>query len=140
MLVDDFSRVTAILRQLKCLGVRVSIDDFGTGYSSLSYLQSFPFDKIKIDRTFVSSLHANPNSAAIVRAIVGLGRGLDIPVIAEGVETQDQLSFLQAEGCMEAQGYLIGRPRSIIEAEALPPKRPKRPKRAVRSLALAGSP
>ncbi len=115
VLVDDLARAQSILRQLKCLGVRVSMDDFGTGYSSLSYLQSFPFDKIKIDRSFVSSLFSKPQSEAIVRAIIGLGRGLDLPVIAEGVETEEQLAFLTNEGCTEAQGYVIGRPRRICE-------------------------
>jgi diguanylate cyclase (GGDEF)-like protein/PAS domain S-box-containing protein len=113
VLVNNFSRVSAILRQLKSLGVRVAMDDFGTGYSSLSYLQSFPFDKIKIDRSFVSSLRDNASSQAIVRAIIGLGRGLKVPLIAEGVETQEQLEFLREAGCEEAQGYLIGAPRPI---------------------------
>jgi diguanylate cyclase (GGDEF)-like protein len=113
VLVNDFSRVTAILRQLKILGARVAIDDFGTGYSSLSYLQSFPFDKIKIDRSFVSNLQENSSSEAIVRAVIGLGRGLGMPLIAEGVETQAQLEFLRAAGCGEAQGYLIGAPKPI---------------------------
>ena len=113
VLVSDFSRVSAILRQLKSLGVRVAMDDFGTGYSSLAYLQSFPFDKIKIDRSFVSNLQANPNAQAIIRGIIGLARGLNIPLIAEGVETREQLEFLRAEGCAEAQGYLIGKPLPI---------------------------
>jgi diguanylate cyclase (GGDEF)-like protein/PAS domain S-box-containing protein len=119
VLVDDFSRVTAILRQLKQLGARVAIDDFGAGYSSLAYLQSFPFDKIKIDRSFVSNLMDNGNSRAIIRAIVGLGRGLDVPLIAEGVETREQLAFLRSEGCGEAQGYLLGAPRPIEAYAAL---------------------
>ena len=115
VLVDDFSRVTTILRQMKSLGVKIAMDDFGTGYSSLSYLQSFPFDKIKIDRSFVSSLHSNENSEAIIRAIIGLGRGLRVPLIAEGVETEEQLEFLRSAGCGEAQGYLIGRPLQIMD-------------------------
>jgi len=113
VLVNDFSRVSATLRQLKTLGVRVAMDDFGTGYSSLSYLQSFPFDKIKIDRSFVSSLQTNASSQAIIRAIIGLGRGLQVPLIAEGVENVGQLEFLRCAGCNEAQGYLIGAPRPI---------------------------
>ncbi len=113
VLIDDFSRVSAMLRQLKALGVRVAMDDFGTGYSSLSYLHSFPFDKIKIDASFVSSLHVNPSSESVIRAIVGLGSGLGVPLIAEGVETEQQLEFLRAAGCPEAQGYLIGAPQPI---------------------------
>jgi len=91
------------------------MDDFGTGYSSLSYLQSFPFDKIKIDRSFVCNLGQNAQSSAIVRAIIGLGRDLHLPVIAEGVETEDQRAFLARERCHEIQGYLIGRPRPIAD-------------------------
>jgi diguanylate cyclase (GGDEF)-like protein/PAS domain S-box-containing protein len=113
VLIDDFSRAVGILRRLKLLGVRIAMDDFGTGYSSLSYLQSFPFDKIKIDRAFIANLNKNPQSAAIIRAVIGLGRGLDLPVVAEGVETRDQLEFLAREACDEVQGYLIGHPRSI---------------------------
>jgi len=112
-LIDDFSRAVSILRRLKGLGVRIAMDDFGTGYSSLSYLQSFPFDKIKIDQTFISNLERNPQSAAIVRAVIGLARGLDLPVIAEGVETKDQLAFLAHEACDQVQGYFIGRPEPI---------------------------
>jgi diguanylate cyclase (GGDEF)-like protein/PAS domain S-box-containing protein len=110
VLVEDFSRALSILRRLKSLGVRIAMDDFGTGYSSLSYLQSFPFDKIKIDRSFISNVERNPQSAAIVRAVIGLARGLDLPVLAEGVETRDQLAFLSREACDEIQGYLLGRP------------------------------
>jgi predicted signal transduction protein with EAL and GGDEF domain len=114
-LVSDFSRATSILRQLKALGARIAMDDFGTGYSSLSYLQAFPFDKIKIDRSFVSGHGNKAQSDAIIRAITGLGRGFGLPVIAEGVETEEQRIFLLNEGCEELQGYLIGRPRSINE-------------------------
>ena len=103
---------------VRSLGVRVAMDDFGTGYSSLSYLQSFPFDKIKIDRSFVSNLHNNSSSQAIVCAIIGLGRGLQVPLIAEGVETQEQLEFLRTAGCDEAQGYLIGKPGPIDDYAA----------------------
>jgi EAL domain-containing protein (putative c-di-GMP-specific phosphodiesterase class I) len=91
------------------------MDDFGTGYSSLSYLHAFPFDKIKIDRAFVANLHGNTHSAAIVRAVIALGHGLDLPVVAEGVETEAQLKFLAREACDQVQGYLVGRPRPIAE-------------------------
>jgi diguanylate cyclase (GGDEF)-like protein/PAS domain S-box-containing protein len=113
VLISNFSRALSILRRLKTLGVRIAMDDFGTGYSSLAYLQAFPFDKIKIDQAFISNLESNPQSAAIVRAVIGLGRGLDLPVVAEGVETNDQLSFLLQESCNEVQGYFIGRPAPI---------------------------
>jgi len=89
------------------------MDDFGTGYSSLSYLHSFPFDKIKIDRLFISNLEHNSQSATIVRAVIGLGRGLEMPVAAEGVETKGQLAILAREGCDEIQGFLLGRPHPI---------------------------
>jgi diguanylate cyclase (GGDEF)-like protein/PAS domain S-box-containing protein len=113
VLIGDFSRAVSILRRLKTLGVRIAMDDFGTGYSSLSYLQSFPFDKIKIDRGFISNLEHNPQSAAIVRAVIGLGRGLHLPITAEGVETKGQLEFLRHESCQQIQGYLVGRPEPI---------------------------
>jgi diguanylate cyclase (GGDEF)-like protein len=113
VLIDDFDRGLALLRRLKALGVRISMDDFGSGYSSLSYLQAFPFDKIKIDRAFVMNLGRNPQSAAIVRAVISLGHGLEMSIVAEGVETQDQLAFLAKEGCDSVQGYFIGRPAPI---------------------------
>jgi len=113
VLIDDFSRTVSILRRLKALGVRIAMDDFGTGYSSLSYLQAFPFDKIKVDQRFISNLNHDAQSATIVRAVIGLARGLDIPVVAEGVETKEQLEFLAAEKCDQVQGYLIGRPAPI---------------------------
>ena len=112
-LIRDLGRALATLRQLKALGVRIAMDDFGTGYSSLSNLRSFPFDKIKIDKSFVKSIDSNSDAATIVRAVLGLGRGLGLPVLAEGVETEDELSFLDDESCEEAQGWLIGRPASI---------------------------
>jgi EAL domain-containing protein (putative c-di-GMP-specific phosphodiesterase class I) len=113
VLIGDFARALSILRRLKALGVRIAMDDFGTGYSSLSYLQSFPFDKIKIDQAFISNVEKSDQSAAIVRAVIGLGRGLHLPVVAEGVETADQLEFLLREDCNEVQGFLIGRPLPI---------------------------
>lgn len=119
VLVDDFARSVSILRRLKTLGVRIAMDDFGTGYSSLSYLQSFPFDKIKIDQSFISNVKSNPQSVAIVRAVIGLAHGLGLPVLAEGVETKAQLEFLAAESCDEVQGYLLGRPHPIMEYSEL---------------------
>lgn len=113
VLFDDFSRASSILRRLKTLGVKIAMDDFGTGYSSLSYLQSFPFDKIKIDQSFVAKLKNTPQSSAIIRAIVGLGRGLSMNIVAEGVETSAQLDFLRAEDCNAVQGFLVGRPHAI---------------------------
>jgi diguanylate cyclase (GGDEF)-like protein len=112
-LVRDKNRALATLRQLKNLGVRIAMDDFGTGYSSLSNLRAFPFDKIKIDGSFIRSVDSNDEAATIVRAVLGLGRGLGLPVLAEGVETAGELAFLAAEYCMEGQGYLLGRPGPI---------------------------
>jgi EAL domain-containing protein (putative c-di-GMP-specific phosphodiesterase class I) len=91
------------------------MDDFGTGYSSLSYLQSFRCDKIKIDRSFIYDLESNKHSRAIVRAVVGLGQSLDLPTLAEGVETEAQRAFLVQEGCDQVQGYLTGRPLPIAD-------------------------
>jgi diguanylate cyclase (GGDEF)-like protein/PAS domain S-box-containing protein len=119
VLIEDFDRGLALLRRLKALGVRISMDDFGSGYSSLSYLQAFPFDKIKIDRAFVMNLGRNPQSAAIVRAVIGLGHGLEMSIVAEGVETQEQLGFLADEGCDAVQGYFIGKPAPIGQYAAL---------------------
>ncbi|MBR1198320.1 EAL domain-containing protein [Bradyrhizobium sp. AUGA SZCCT0240] len=109
----------AILHQLRELGVSISMDDFGTGYSSLSYLRSFPFDKIKIDRSFVKDLAQRSDCVAIVRAISGLGRSLNITTTAEGVETTDQLDWLRAEGCNEVQGFLFSAARPASEVAAL---------------------
>jgi diguanylate cyclase (GGDEF)-like protein/PAS domain S-box-containing protein len=114
-LIRDPNRALQTLQKLKALGVNIAMDDFGTGYSSLSNLRAFPFDKIKIDRSFIQAVHTNPQAAAIVRAVLGLGRGLGLPVIAEGVETSEELQFLGLEGCTEAQGYLFGRPAPITE-------------------------
>jgi diguanylate cyclase (GGDEF)-like protein/PAS domain S-box-containing protein len=109
----------ATLHQLRSLGVRISMDDFGTGYSSLSYLRSFPFDKIKIDRSFVKDLTERPDCLAIVRAIAGLGRSLAITTLAEGVETVEQLDALRAEGCHEVQGFLFSPARPAADIAGL---------------------
>ena len=100
----------ATLHQLRALGISIVLDDFGTGYSSLSYLRLFPFDKIKIDRSFVSELSKNSDCASIVSAVAGLGRSLNVGTVAEGVETEDQLLLARAAGCTHAQGFLFGRP------------------------------
>src|SRR4030088_1549801 len=112
-LVRDFNRALATLRQIKALGIGIAMDDFGTGYSSLSNLRAFPFDKIKIDGSFIKSVNCNDQAATIVRAVLGLGRGLGLPVLAEGVETEAELQFLQNELCDQVQGYLLGRPAAI---------------------------
>jgi len=111
VLLQDSEATLATLHQLRALGVRISMDDFGTGYSSLSYLRSFPFDKIKIDQSFVRGMSSGQNdSVAIIRAVTGLGRNLGMATTAEGVETLEQLGHLRQEGCTEVQGYLFSRP------------------------------
>ena len=112
-LIRDLNRALSTLRQLKGLGVRIAMDDFGTGYSSLSNLRAFSFDRIKIDASFIRSVSESSQAATIVRAVLGLGRGLKLPVLAEGVETAEELAFLAAEECQEVQGYFLGRPQSI---------------------------
>ncbi|MGR4862524.1 EAL domain-containing protein [Caulobacter sp. LARHSG274] len=112
-LFKDYQRALDNLRRLKALGVRIAMDDFGTGFSSLSTLQSFPFDKIKIDKSFVENIHRHDRATVIVRAVLGLGRSLEIPCVAEGVETQEQIDFLRGEDCAELQGYAIGRPAPV---------------------------
>jgi diguanylate cyclase (GGDEF)-like protein/PAS domain S-box-containing protein len=119
VLIGDFSGTVSTLRRLKNLGVRIAMDDFGTGYSSLSYLQSFPFDKIKIDQAFIANLGHSQQAITIIRAVIALGRGLDLPVVAEGVETEEQREFLRKEQCNEIQGYLVGRPKPIAEYAAV---------------------
>ncbi len=111
LLLEKSSQVQATLHALRALGVRISMDDFGTGYSSLSYLRSFPFDKIKIDQSFVRDLAANPDAQAIVRSIISLGMGLGVTITAEGVETEAELNCLRSEGCHEGQGFLFSRAR-----------------------------
>ena len=116
LLADERDTLT-ILNDLRRQGVRISMDDFGTGYSSLSYLRRFPFDKIKIDRSFVQQLPFDTESAAIVRAIISMGSCLGMTTTVEGVETTEQLAFTAAEGCTFVQGYLVSRPLPAIEFE-----------------------
>ncbi|HEX7920953.1 MAG TPA: EAL domain-containing protein [Bradyrhizobium sp.] len=109
------SETLATLHKLKALGLRIALDDFGTGYSSLSYLRSFPFDKLKIDKSFVRDLTATHGSKSIVRAVISLGRSLGMTTIAEGIETVEQLDHMRAEGCNEAQGFLFSHPVPVTE-------------------------
>jgi diguanylate cyclase (GGDEF)-like protein len=114
-LLQEDETTIAILHQLRALGVGVSMDDFGVGYSSLGYLRKFPFDKIKIDRSFVGALGDNDESAAIVRTIANLGSNLGVETTAEGIETAEQLALVREAGCTEAQGYYFSRPRPAAD-------------------------
>ncbi|TYL91615.1 EAL domain-containing protein [Bradyrhizobium rifense] len=124
VLLQNSEATLTTLHDLRAMGVRISLDDFGTGYSSLSYLRSFPFDKIKIDRSFVSELATREDSVAIIRAVTGLGRSLGIVTTAEGVENDAQLELLRREGCTQAQGYLFSMPRPASDV-ALMLERPR---------------
>jgi EAL domain-containing protein (putative c-di-GMP-specific phosphodiesterase class I) len=119
LLLKDVDENLNILQELKNLGVRISMDDFGTGYSSLMNLRSFPFDKIKIDQSFVGDIERRPDAAAIVRAVVALGNSLGMVTCAEGVETGEQLSYLRSEGCVEMQGFYYSRPKPLAEVVAM---------------------
>jgi predicted signal transduction protein with EAL and GGDEF domain len=119
VLLQDKEATLAILHQLRALGIRIAMDDFGTGYSSLTYLQSFPFDKIKIDRSFVKDITENAGSLNIVRAVASLANGMGMTATAEGVETNEQLDRITAEGCTEMQGYLFSRPLPARDIERL---------------------
>ncbi len=119
VLLQDGDTTLAILHELRELGVRISMDDFGTGYSSLSYLRKFPFDKIKIDQTFIFDMSDHNDSLAIVRAVIAMGNGLGIATTAEGVETAEQFKQLKLEGCTEVQGYLFSPPRPAAEVRGL---------------------
>ena len=112
------------MSRLKALGVRLALDDFGTGYSSLLYLRRFPFDKLKIDKSFVHSIERSADAAAIVHAVVSLGRGLGMKVTAEGVETAEQQLFLRAAGVHSMQGYRFGRPGTAQPRSARGSPRP----------------
>jgi len=114
-IMADRDRALHVLRQIKAMGIGIALDDFGTGYSSLETLRAFPFDKIKLDRLFVSELEDSPQAVAIIRAVLALGRSLSIPVLAEGIETERQLIVLRREGCDEVQGFLLGYPKAIAD-------------------------
>lgn len=114
-IIADKEAAREVLQQIKRLGVAIALDDFGRGYSSLETLRYFPFDKIKLDRFFVTEIVGSGESRAIIRAIVALGKTLGIPVLAEGIETEDQLAVLRQEQCSEGQGYLFGRPQPAID-------------------------
>ncbi|GFE50019.1 bifunctional diguanylate cyclase/phosphodiesterase [Roseobacter cerasinus] len=118
-IIDDQAHTLRVMHRLKDMGVRIAMDDFGTGYSSLATLQTFPFDKIKIDRSFVQNVHLDQQRAAIVRSTLLLGAALNIPVLAEGVEVEDELAFLRAEKCNSAQGFYFGRPMSRDDVQSL---------------------
>ena len=119
LLLERGNETLEKLQKLRALGINIAMDDFGTGYSSLSYLRSFPFDRIKIDRSFVRDLATNRDSQAIVRAILTLGSSLGITITAEGIETEAELAWLRAEGCAEGQGYLFGRAQPQAETLVL---------------------
>jgi diguanylate cyclase (GGDEF)-like protein len=119
VLLEDSEQTLSTLHRLRDLGVRIAMDDFGTGYSSLSYLQSFPFDRIKIDRSFVKDITSASGSLNIVRAVAAMAKGLGMAATAEGVETQEQLETVRSEGCTEMQGYLFSKPRPQHEIEKL---------------------
>ena len=118
-LLQDREQTLSTLYQLRELGVRIAMDDFGTGYSSLSYLQSFPFDKIKIDRSFISDIADGTGSLNIVRAVAAMAKGLGMSTTAEGVETTEQLEAVRSEGCGMVQGYLFSKPLPASEIERL---------------------
>ncbi|PLR39648.1 bifunctional diguanylate cyclase/phosphodiesterase [Chimaeribacter californicus] len=119
VMMEDAEQALVIMQGLKALGIRLSMDDFGTGYSSLSYLRLYPFDGLKIDRSFIANLDGSQSSQAIIQSVVGLGRAMSLTVTAEGVETSAQLDELLRVNCHQAQGYLLGKPMSVAALKAL---------------------
>jgi EAL domain-containing protein (putative c-di-GMP-specific phosphodiesterase class I) len=128
LLLADNEPTLKTLHRLRALGVRISMDDFGTGYSSLSYLRSFPFDKIKIDRSFMRDLKSKGDSLAIVKAVIGLGHSLGMSTTAEGIETEEQLAAVREQGCNEVQGFLFSPPVSAVAVTEMLDKEAVRPK------------
>ena len=118
-IMQDAERINLAMGELKALGVEIAVDDFGTGYSSLSYLKRFPVDRLKIDKSFVQDVTHDPDDAAIARAIISLGHSLNLRVVAEGVETREQMDFVRRHGCDEIQGYFFSRPLDAESFEAL---------------------
>ena len=123
-MIQDIETTLETLNKLRAIGVRISMDDFGTGYSSLSHLRKFPFDTIKIDRSFVHDMGAEEDTVAIVRAVSALGKSLGMTTTAEGVETAEQLERVQSEGYTEVQGFLLSRPIPASEIAGLLAKSP----------------
>jgi diguanylate cyclase (GGDEF)-like protein len=117
VLIQDTLKAQSVLHEIKQMGVRIAMDDFGTGFSSLSYFRQFPFDKVKIDQSFVNEMAHSRQSMAVVKAVIGLGNALDMPVLAEGVETVEQFEILSTAGCQQIQGYLIGKPEAPAHYE-----------------------
>jgi EAL domain-containing protein (putative c-di-GMP-specific phosphodiesterase class I) len=136
VLIENPDETAARLQELRALGVRLALDDFGSGYSSLSYLQKLPFDKLKVDRSFVTALDQSANGGVIIQAIVTLGRALGMAVVIEGVETEEQRVLLRLAGCNEMQGYLFARPAAreaidrLVEAATTTPEAARVPLRA----------
>ena len=116
-MMQDRDRAAEILKKLTAMGISVAVDDFGTGYSNLAYLIDFSFQKLKIDRSFVSRMETDTSSGAVISTIVGLSRALGVRTIAEGVETENQATLLRAAGCQVVQGYLFGRPAPLVPGE-----------------------
>ena len=114
--VQNIERSSKIIRELKKLGVEISIDDFGTGYSSLSVLNKLPIDVVKIDKSFIQDISTDPNTASLVKTIIDISRNFKFDLVAEGIETEEQVIFLIENGCLHGQGYFFSRP---IKAEAI---------------------
>ena len=116
-MIEDAAAARSVLEALRERGIKIALDDFGTGYSSLSFLRTLPFDRVKIDRSFVQDLDIKPEASVIVRAIVEMSRNLGAAVTAEGVETDEQIALLRAAGCFELQGYRISRPCAAVDLQ-----------------------